>query len=180
MHEARLTTSRLVLRRWRGEDRLPFAAMNADPQVMEHFPSMLTREQSDLMIDRIEAHFDERGFGLWTLEVTGTGEFIGFTGLSTPRFEAPFLPAVEIGWRLARPAWGQGYATEAARSALRFAFEEAGLDEVVSFTTVGNLRSRAVMERLDMTRDPTEDFDHPMVPDGSPLRPHVLYRRPAR
>jgi RimJ/RimL family protein N-acetyltransferase len=169
-------TDRLLLRRWRDDDREPFARMNADPAVMEHFPAPLTREQSEEMIDRVEAHFEERGFGLWALEVTRTGEFIGFTGLATPRFEADFLPAVEIGWRLARPAWGHGYATEAARRALRVAFSDAGLTEVVSFTTVGNLRSRAVMERIGLTRDPAGDFDHPLVPAGHPQRPHVLYR----
>ena len=166
----------MLLRRWRDSDRAPFAAMGADPAVMEYFPALLSRAQSDAMIDALEAHFDARGFGLWALELAQTGEFLGFTGLAVPRFEAHFMPAVEIGWRLARPAWGHGYATEAARRALRFAFEEAGLAEVVSFTTVANLRSRAVMERIGMTRDPDGDFDHPRVPAGSPLRPHVLYR----
>ena len=150
--------------------------MNADTAVMEFFPALLGRAESDTMVDRIEAHFSEHGFGLWALEVAQSGEFIGFTGLSVPRFGAHFMPAVEIGWRLARSAWGNGYATEAARRALRFAFAEAGLAEVVSFTTVANLRSRAVMERIGMTRDPADDFDHPLVPEGSPLRPHVLYR----
>ena len=166
----------MLLRRWRDSDRGPFAAMNADPEVMEFFPALLSPAQSDEMIDALEAHFDARGFGLWALEQTQTGEFLAFTGLAVPRFEAHFMPAVEIGWRLARPAWGHGYATEAARRALRFAFEEAGLAEVVSFTTVANLRSRAVMERIGMTRDRDGDFDHPRVPEGSPLCRHVLYR----
>jgi RimJ/RimL family protein N-acetyltransferase len=175
-----LRTARLLLRRWRDGDRAPFAALNADPEVMEHFPSRLTRADSDAFVDRIEADFDERGYGLWALEVEPTGEFIGFTGLSMPRFEASFMPAVEIGWRLARSAWGHGYASEAARESLRYAFSDLALSEVVSFTAVGNVRSRAVMERIGMTHDPADDFDHPLVPDGSPLRRHVLYRRSGR
>ncbi|MEW9548866.1 GNAT family N-acetyltransferase [Nonomuraea sp. NPDC050783] len=171
-----METERLIMRRWREEDREPFAAMNADPEVMEHFPAPLTREQSDRMVDRIEQQFDEHGYGLWALEVIGTGEFIGFTGLARQTFDAPFLPAVEIGWRLARPAWGHGFAVEAARRAAEYAFDEAGLDELISMTAATNLRSQAVMRRLGMTRDPAEDFDHPSVPEGSPLRRHVLYR----
>ncbi|MCK2220597.1 GNAT family N-acetyltransferase [Actinomadura sp. ATCC 31491] len=171
-----METERLILRRWRAEDREPFAAMNADPEVMEHFPAPLTREESDLLVDRIEQHFDERGYSLWALEVIGTGEFVGFTGLSYQTFDAPFLPAVEIGWRLARPAWGHGYATEAARRVVAFAFEEAGLDDLISMTAASNLRSQAVMRRLGMTRDPAEDFDHPKVPPDSPVLRHVLYR----
>lgn len=170
-----LRTNRLVLRRWRDSDRDPFAAMNADPAVMQYFPAPLSPVESDTMIERIEAHFDMRGFGLWALELAETGEFIGFTGLSTPRFAAHFMPAVEIGWRLARAAWGQGYASEAARRALTFGFEDGNLSEIVSFTAIGNLRSQAVMARIGMTRDPSDDFDHPLVPDG-PLRRHVLYR----
>jgi len=164
------------MRRWTDTDREPFAALNADPEVMEHFPAPLTRAESDAMIDRIEARRTETGFGFWALEVTATGEFIGFAGLSVPRFEAHFTPAVEIGWRLARSAWGRGYATEAARRALRYAFDDLALDEVVSFTSARNLRSRAVMERIGMIRDESGDFDHPMVPEGHPLRRHVLYR----
>ncbi|MFA1541980.1 GNAT family N-acetyltransferase [Actinomadura monticuli] len=171
-----LRTDRLIMRRWTDTDREPFAALNADPEVMEHFPALLTRAESDAMIDRIEARRAGTGFGFWALEVTATGEFIGFAGLSVPRFEAHFTPAVEIGWRLARSAWGRGYATEAARRALRHAFDDLALDEVVSFTSVRNLRSRAVMERIGMTRDESGDFDHPMVPEGHPLRRHVLYR----
>jgi ribosomal-protein-alanine N-acetyltransferase len=175
-----LRTARLVLRRWRDSDRDPFAALNADPDVMEYFPSTMTRSESDDLINRIEAHFDEHGFGLWALEVADTGGFIGFTGLSIPRFAAHFMPAVEVGWRLARPAWGRGYASEAARRALRFGFEDVGLPEIVSFTTVGNVRSRAVMTRIGMVHDPVDDFDHPLVPADSPLRPHALYRLSAR
>ena len=171
-----LTTDRLVLRRWCESDRDPFAALNADPEVMEHFPTLQSHAESDAMIDRIDAHFDEHGFGLWALEVGETREFIGFTGLSTPRFAARFMPAVEIGWRLARSAWRRGYASEAARRALRFGFEDVGLPEIVSFTAIGNLRSRAVMTRIGMTHDPVDDFEHPLIPEGSRLRRHVLYR----
>lgn len=147
---------------------------------MAHFPALLTRAESDASIDRFETHFDDRGFGVWALEVAETGEFIGFTGLSTPRFTAHFMPAVEIGWRLIRSAWGHGYASEAARRALHVGFADHGLPEIVSFTAVGNLRSRAVMERIGMTHDPAEDFAHPSLAEGSPLRHHVLYRLSAQ
>ncbi|MBO4273937.1 GNAT family N-acetyltransferase [Microbispora triticiradicis] len=174
-----IRTDRLVLRRWREDDKEPFAALNADPVVMEHFPATLTREESDALVERAEAAIEERGFGWWAVEVDG--EFIGFTGLSVPAFTAHFTPCVEIGWRLARSAWGHGYATEAARASLEYGFGTLGLTEVVSFTAVPNLRSQAVMRRLGMTRDPGEDFDHPVLPEGHPLRRHVLYRarRPA-
>jgi len=168
-------TDRLVLRRWRHEDLEPFAALNADAQVMEFFPSTLSGPESDALVERIEAGFDQYGFGLWALEVRSSGEFIGFTGLSVPRFEAPFMPVVEVGWRLARDAWGNGYATEAAVVALREGFDSSGLDEIVSFTWEGNFRSRAVMERLGMTHDPADDFDHPSLV-GHRLSRHVLYR----
>ena len=141
---------------------------------MEHFPATLSREDSDALAERIEAGFDEHGFGLWAVEADG--EFIGFTGLSVPRFTAPFTPCVEIGWRLARSAWGRGYATEAARASLEDGFGRAGLTEVISFTAVQNVRSQAVMGRLGMTHDPADDFDHPALPAGHPLRRHVLYR----
>jgi ribosomal-protein-alanine N-acetyltransferase len=171
-----LRTPRLTLRRWRDEDREPFAAMNADPRVMEFFVAPLSSGESDALVGRIEAGFDRDGFGLWALAVRETNEFIGFTGLAPPEFEAHFTPAVEVGWRLAASAWGQGYATEAARAALEFGFERAGLDEIVSMTSTGNVRSRAVMERLGMSRDPADDFDHPGIPADDPLRRHVLYR----
>jgi len=171
-----LRTERLTLRRWRDADRAPFAQMNADPRVMEFFPAPLSREESDALITRIEAGFDRHGFGLWALEVRETGQLIGFTGLAPPEFEAHFTPAVEVGWRLAAPAWGRGYATEAARAAIAFGFERAGLEEIVSMTSALNERSRAVMERLGMSRDPADDFDHPGIPAGHPLRRHVLYR----
>ena len=171
-----LKTERLVLRRWRDEDRKPFAAMNADPEVMEHFPATLTPDESNATVDRIEAHFEKRGFGLWALEIVETGRFIGFTGLSVPSFEAHFTPAVEIGWRLTRSSWSHGYASEAARRALTFAFDDLDLDEVVSFTTHTNLRSQMVMKRIGMTNDPADDFDHPVLAEGHVLRRHVLWR----
>jgi RimJ/RimL family protein N-acetyltransferase len=173
-----LRTDRLLLRRWRPEDREPFAALNADPVVMEHFVTCLTRGESDDMVDRIEDQFDDEGYGLWAVEIVDTGQFAGFVGLKLwpATFDAPFAPAVEVGWRLARHAWGSGYATEAARASVDDGFERVGLDEIVSMTSVGHTRSRRVMERLGMTTDPAEDFDHPNVPVGHPIRRHVLYR----
>lgn len=150
--------------------------MNADPRVMEFFAAPLGRAESDALVDRIEAHFDRHGFGLWAVEVPGVADFIGFTGLSVPRFEAPFMPCIEVGWRLAVAYWGHGYATEAARLALDYGFATLGLAEIVSFTAATNLRSRAVMERLGLRRDPADDFDHPALAEGHPLRRHVLYR----
>jgi RimJ/RimL family protein N-acetyltransferase len=170
-----LTTERLRLRQWRDDDRAPFAALNADPEVMRYFSRRLTREESAGLAAYIWGVIDRQGWGLWAVEVQGGAPFIGFVGLNAPGFEAHFTPAIEVGWRLHRDHWGHGYATEAALAALTFAFEELNLPEVVSFTTVGNERSRRVMERLGMSRDPSDDFDHPSVPDG-PLRRHVLYR----
>jgi RimJ/RimL family protein N-acetyltransferase len=176
-----LQTERLKLRRWLPEDRKPFAQLNSDARVMEHFPAPLTREESNTMVQRIEAHFEHHGFGLWALEVPGVAAFAGFVGLMIPRFEAPFTPCVEIGWRLAFDHWGRGYAPEAARAVLRFAFERVRLSEIVSFTAVGNLRSRRVMEKIGMSHDPDSDFDHPALPAGHALERHVLYRiRPTR
>ncbi|MGH0035076.1 MAG: GNAT family N-acetyltransferase [Myxococcota bacterium] len=173
-----LHTERLCLRRWRESDRAPFAALNADPVVMEFMPAPLDRAASDAFALRIEAHFEANGFGLWAVEVRGGAPFVGFVGLARPSFEASFTPCVEVGWRLAASAWGRGYATEAARAALGFGFQRAGLDEIVSFTVPRNRRSRSVMEKLGMTRDPADDFDHPRLPEGHPLRRHVLYRIP--
>jgi RimJ/RimL family protein N-acetyltransferase len=173
---AMLRTDRLLLRSWRLADRQVFARLNADPEVMEFFVAPLTREESDAFVDRIEAGLAEHGFGLWAVEEISTGAFIGFAGLLHQTFEAPFTPAFEIGYRLARHAWGKGYATEAAREAVRYAFERAGLGEIVSMTAVGNVRSRAVMHKLGMTHDSQDDFDHPRIPDGHPLKRHVLYR----
>lgn len=170
-------TERLVLRPWRPEDRAPYAALNADPVVMEHFPSVIDRERSDAHVDHIEAGFAARGWGLWAAERTDTATFIGFIGLSIPGFEAPFLPSVEVGWRLARAHWGQGFAPEGAREVLRCAFDDLELPEVVSFTSVGNAKSRRVMEKIGLRHHPEDDFDHPSMPPDSPLRRHVLYRR---
>jgi ribosomal-protein-alanine N-acetyltransferase len=171
-----LRTERLILRPWRDEDLAPFAALNADPRVREHFPTCLTSAESDAAARKIRAAFDARGYGLWATEVIGGEPFVGFIGLAEPAFAAPFTPCVEIGWRLAHAAWGRGYATEGARAALAFAFERIRLGEIVSMTTPGNTRSRRVMEKLEMRRDPTDDFDHPNLPPASPLRRHVLYR----
>lgn len=171
-----LETGRLRLRAWRRADRAPFAALNADPRVMAHFPGTLERASSDALAERIQGHLAERGFGLWAVEVLGGPAFVGFVGLSVPRFESHFTPCVEIGWRLAAEQWGKGYATEAARACLAHGFGVLGLEEIVSFTVTGNARSRAVMERLNMVRRPDEDFDHPSLPAGHPLRRHVLYR----
>ena len=169
-------TSRLLLRHWREEDRAPFAEMGADAEVMEHFPAPMSHAESDAFVDRIGALLEERGWGLWAVEVLETGRFVGFTGLNVPGFEAPFLPSTEIGWRLRRDAWGRGYATEAARGVLAVAFDDLELDELVSFTAASNVRSQAVMRRIGMATDPSEDFDHPAIAVGSPVRPHVLYR----
>ncbi len=171
-----LSGSRVRLRRWRDADREPFAALNADARVMEFFPGRLTRAESDAMVDGFETHFSEHGFGLWAVEVPDVAPFIGFAGLSVKRFFAPFTPCVEVGWRLAFEHWGRGYATEASRLALGFGFDTLALPEIVSYTSVTNHRSRAVMKRLGMHHDPTDDFDHPALPDGHPLQRHVLYR----
>jgi RimJ/RimL family protein N-acetyltransferase len=164
------------MRRWAAADREPFACMNADARVMEYFPGTLTREESDGLVNRVEAHFDRHGFGLFAVELRETGMLIGFIGLSVPAFNAHFTPCVEIGWRLGFDYWGRGLATEGAREALRHGFDVVGLREIVSFTTEANLRSRRVMERIGMTYDPADDFDHPGLTEGHPRRRHVLYR----
>ncbi|HXR38417.1 MAG TPA: GNAT family N-acetyltransferase [Terracidiphilus sp.] len=171
-----LTTARMILRRWREEDRKPFRAINADARVMEFFPAQLTAEETDQTIARIEEHFDRYGFGLYAAELIETREFIGFVGLNVPGFTAPFMPAVEIGWRLACEHWGSGLATEGAQAVVRYAFETLGLRGLVSFTVPANLRSRRVMEKIGMLHDRSGDFDHPRLPEGHPLRRHVLYR----
>lgn len=172
-----LVTERLRLRRWRDADREPFAAINADPLVMATLGPLMTREQSDAMLDRIEAQFEQRGFGLWCVDITGApGRCAGYVGLAVPRFDAPFMPCVEIGWRIASAYWGLGYAPEAARAVLAFAWDELGLDEIVSFTAASNTKSRRVMDKIGLVRDPDGDFEHPNVPMGDRLRPHVLYR----
>jgi RimJ/RimL family protein N-acetyltransferase len=173
-----LRTDRLLLRRWKDADRTPFAALSADPEVMEQFPAVLTREQSDALVDEIERAFEERGWGLWALEARESRTFLGFTGLKlwTVESRLPFAPAVEVGWRLTRSAWGHGYASEAARAAVAYGFTTLDLHEIVSMTAVTNERSWRVMERIGMTRDPAEDFDHPRVERGHRLERHVLYR----
>ena len=174
--EFEIRTARLRLRPWRDEDFEPSAAMNADPRVMEFFPSVISREDARDYFARARARMAERGYGLWPVEVIGGAPFIGMVGLSNPDFRAPFLPAVEIGWRLAAAHWGHGYATEAARAVLAFGFERLGLPEIVAFTTVANARSRRVMDKLGMRRAAGDDFLHPLLPEGHPQRPHVLYR----
>lgn len=171
-----LRSARLLLRRWTAADAAPFADLNADPEVMRYFERPLHRPESNALIARIEREFERCGFGLWALEAHETSEFLGFTGLIEQTFDAHFTPAVEIGWRLRRSAWGLGYATEAARVAMAYGFGPAGLDEVVSITTRTNTASRAVMARLGMTCSPADDFEHPKLPTGHPLRPHVLHR----
>ncbi len=171
-----LRSDRLLLRPWRDDDREPFAAMGQDPAVMEYLLGPMDRAASDAMVGRIQAHMAEHGFGWWAVELPGACPFIGFVGLAHVTFEAPFTPAVEVGWRLAQAHWGRGYATEAARLAIGHGFQRLGLSEIVAFTVPANRRSQAVMARLGMTRDPADDFDHPRVPDGHPLKRHVLYR----
>lgn len=177
MTSAQLRTERLLLRQWRDEDLWDFVAMNADPEVMEHFVAPLTAEQSAEMMGRQQSLLDAGHPALFAVELWATGTFIGFIGLSTPSFAAPFTPCVEVGWRLVRSEWGHGYATEGADAALKYGFVTLGLPEIVSFTSAGNARSRAVMERLKMTYDPADDFDHPSLPADHPLTPHVLYRK---
>ncbi len=169
-----LETERLVLRGWRDEDLAPFADLNADPRVMRHFPSVVSRAHSDRFASRIADHFAQHGFGLWAVEIKGVASFAGFIGLAIPQFEAHFTPCVEIGWRLAVEHWGNGYAPEGARAVAAFGFKT--LDEIVSLTVPENVASRRVMEKIGMTHDPSEDFDHPSLPQGDPLRRHVLYR----
>lgn len=171
-----IESERLILRRWRDEDLEPFAALNADPVAMRFMPGVMTIEETRELIGRIAEHHRAHGFGIWALEAPGVAPFVGFVGLQRVGFEAPFTPAVEIGWRLAPAFWGRGYATEAAKAALRYGFEELNLDQIVSFTVAANKPSWSVMERIGMVHDPAEDFDHPRLPVGHALRRHVLYR----
>ena len=168
-------TARLILRQWRDSDREPFARMNADPCVMEFFPQTLDRTQSDAIVDRISQGIAERGWGLWAVEISETQDFIGFVGLNPVLLDLPFCPCVEVGWRLAAKFWGKGYATEAARAALRIGFDTLGMEEIVSFTSLQNRRSQAVMQKLGMHWN-GDEFDHPNVAEGHPLRRHCLYR----
>lgn len=174
--QSEIETERLRLRRWDESDREPFAELNADPLVMEFYPSTQSRAESDDFVDRIEEHFDQTGFGLWAVEVVASSEFAGYVGLWSATFQAQFTPAIEVGWRLARRFWGHGFAPEAAQASVVDGFHRLELDEIVSFTSASNLKSRRVMEKLGMTRDPSDDFEHPNVSEDDPLRPHVLYR----
>ena len=177
MSTPHVATARLLMREWRDSDRQPYAALNADPEVMRHFPSTLTAEQSSEMIDRMRASWAERGFGLWAVERNDTAELIGFVGLSAPVWQSAFTPCIEVGWRLARRHWGNGFAPEAATAALEWGFANVDLpnDEIVSFTPVANANSRRVMEKIGMVHDAERDFDHPLLPEW-PARHHVLYR----
>jgi RimJ/RimL family protein N-acetyltransferase len=170
-----LETERLLLRPWHDADRAPFAAMGHDPRVMAHFPALVSEAESNAMIDRARAATAERGFSVWPVELKESGEFIGFVGLAVPAAHFAFSPCVEIGWRLAHAHWGHGYASEAARAWLAWSFTERKLDEIVSFTSLPNTPSQAVMERIGMVRD-ADTFEHPRVEAGHPLRTHCLYR----
>lgn len=170
-----LRTDRLLLRQWRETDLQPFAALNADPAVMEHFPAPLERAQSDALAARERSRIEERGWGLWAVEIVASGDFIGFVGLAEEDFGFDWTPAVEIGWRLAQAAWGYGYATEAATAVLAHAFQVLGLDEVVSFTATTNAPSLAVMQRIGLHLHPASPFHHPRVEPGHRLEEHALY-----
>jgi RimJ/RimL family protein N-acetyltransferase len=171
-----IQTERLLLRHWREEDREPFYRLNADARVMEFMPACLTLAESDRLFERINEHFRKHNFGLYAAELREDRTFVGYVGLAVPSFEASFTPCVEIGWRLSADHWGRGLATEGARAVANHAFGELRIDEIVSFTVPENIRSRRVMEKIGMTHDASEDFDHPSLPDGHPLRRHVLYR----
>jgi RimJ/RimL family protein N-acetyltransferase len=175
-HIHELRTARLLLRQWNPADREPFAAMNADRFVMRYFPDTLARAASDAVADRIETNIATRGYGFWAAELLASGQFIGLVGINVVPFESHFTPATEVGWRIAPQFWNQGYATEAARAALVFGFDTLTLHEVVGFTAVENAPSRRVMEKLGMTHDPADDFDHPSIKAGHPLQRHALYR----
>ncbi|MES2526248.1 MAG: GNAT family N-acetyltransferase [Bdellovibrionota bacterium] len=172
-----LETKRLLLRGWEEKDRLEFARMNGDSQVMEYFPALWSLEESNAVFEKLRNQLLERGWGLWALEDKASGKFLGFTGLNIPGFEAPFLPAVEIGWRLLPDYWNRGFATEAALKSLSFGFEVLGLEEIVSFTAVGNVKSQRIMEKIGMIRCMEKDFLHPRVPDGHVLKAHVVYEK---
>jgi RimJ/RimL family protein N-acetyltransferase len=174
-----IETARLILRAWRPDDLDPWAALNADAEVMRYFPAVQTRAESEAMMGRAQAHIDEHGFGAWALERKDDGVFLGFTGLSRLKPDNPLHPRVEIGWRLARHAWGQGYASEAATAALKDGFERVGLDSIVAFTATTNLPSQAVMTRIGMVRREDLDFDHPALPKGHPLERHLVWEATA-
>lgn len=171
-----IRTERLILRQWRKEDLKPFAALNADPRVMECFFAMKSREESDQMVKRMAEYIEIKGWSFWAVSTIDANAFIGMIGLENIQMEFPFAPAVEIGWRLAYEHWGKGYATEGAKACLKYGFEKLKLKEIVAFTTAGNTRSRNVMEKIGMHRNPKDDFDHPHIPANHPLVRHVLYR----
>ncbi|MCP4342668.1 MAG: GNAT family N-acetyltransferase [Desulfobulbaceae bacterium] len=175
MQVTELETDRLLLRQWKNQDLSAFAKLTADSEVMEYFPSTLSSEESNAMAQKCKSLISERGWGVWASELKESGDFIGFVGIHKPKATLPFSPCVEIGWRLLREHWGNGYATEAAAEALRFSFESLGLNEVVSFTTVSNYRSRSVMEHLGLSNT-NQNFEHPDIPDGHQLSEHVLYK----
>ncbi|HEY4832552.1 MAG TPA: GNAT family N-acetyltransferase [Waddliaceae bacterium] len=171
-----IKTERLILRPWQQEDLELFAQLNSDARVMEYFPSTLNKQESDNLAERISTKLEEQGWGLWAVSIPSIAEFIGFIGLAEPSFNAHFTPAVEVGWRLAYDFWGHGYATEGAIACLRYGFEKLNLNEIVSFTAIQNMRSRRIMEKISLHHDPKDDFDHPKLQEGHPLRKHVLYR----
>lgn len=172
-----IKTQRLILRPWCNEDLEPFAKLNGDPRVREFFPGILNKQESDAVSRLFLESIEKNGWGFWAAALSQTGEFIGFIGLQQVDTPFPFVPAVEIGWRLAFEHWGKGYATEGAQAALQYGFETLDLEEIVSFTPVNNRRSRNVMDKIGMHHDPADDFDHPKISEGHPLRKHVLYRK---
>lgn len=171
-----LLSPRVLLRPWKPEDAEAFSQLNADPEVMHYFPSILNRSESNAILKKMQIHFDKHGFGFWAAEHRVTGDFLGFIGLNIPNFEAHFTPCVEIGWRLPRRYWNQGLASEGALLCLEFAFKNLKLEEVVAFTSSQNTASRRVMEKIGMHHNPKDDFEHPQLTPGHPLRAHVLYR----
>ncbi|HEY9683293.1 MAG TPA: GNAT family N-acetyltransferase [Oculatellaceae cyanobacterium] len=171
-----MQSNRLLLRRWNESDLQPFADLNADPDVMKHFPKTLSKDETRSLIERIEQRFEEDKFGLWAVETINSSEFIGFVGLWRPTFDAHFTPCVEIGWRLAKRFWGNGYAPEAALLALKYGFETVGLDEIIAMTATCNRNSMRVMQKIGMTYNTHDNFKHPLLEDGHPLQEHVLYR----
>lgn len=174
--DVKYETDRLFLRTWKKSDLETFYKINSDPQVMEFMPKTLRREESNQAAERIQAHFKSHNFGLWAIELKSTHQFIGFVGLSIPTFESHFTPCVEIAWRLGKDFWGKGFATEAAKKSLEIGFTTFNLNEILAFTVLANLRSIGIMKKLGMKTNPLENFDHPKLPENSPLKKHVLYR----
>ena len=170
-----IKTKRLLLRQWNKADLADFALLNSDPEVMEYLPKILNREESDNLADRIISLLSDNGWGFWAVETISNNSFIGFVGLHEPKYELPVKPCVEIGWRLSRKYWGNGYATEAGNAALEFAFKTLNLNNVYSFTSVANLKSESVMKRLKLENQ-NKNFNHPSIPDDCQYREHVLYK----